>query len=136
MRTFLFLFSNIQWIWFAIAVVITFAIGAIWYSFLFPKTWMRVFKVEMPDKVTTLSMVRTMGLQFIVNILFGTIFFMLTQISFVISVFALICFCAWQKGTLNFQFAKWKDYVQAACIQVGYTFIVGMVFIIFGLISR
>ena len=136
MKTFLFLFSNIQWIWFAIAVIITFFIGAIWYSLLFPKTWMRVFKVEMPEKVTKLSMIRTMGLQLIVSILFGSIFFLLTQISFTISVFVLIGFCAWQKGGLNFQFAKWKDYVLAACIQVGYTFIAGMVFIIFGLISR
>jgi len=136
MNTFLFLLSNIQWIWFTIAVIITFAIGAIWYSFLFPKTWMRVFKVEMPDKITKFSIVRTMLLQLIVSILFGSIFFLLTQFSFFISVFVLIGFCAWQKGGLNFQFAKWKDYVLAACIQVGYTFIAGMVFIIFGLISR
>ena len=136
MRTFLFLLSNIQWIWFLIAIVINFVIGAIWYSFLFPKTWMRVFKVEMPDNVTTLSMVRTMGIQLVVSILFGSVFFLLTQISFFISVFVLIGFCAWQKGGLNFQFAKWEDYVLAASIQVGYTFIAGMVFIIFGLISR
>ena len=136
MKTCLFLFSNIQWIWLAVAVIVTFAIGAIWYSYLFPKTWVRVFKVEMPEKVTTLSMVKTMSMQLIVNIFFGTLFFMLTQISFVLSVFTLICFCGWQKGGLYFQFPKWKDYVQAACIQTGYTFIAGMVFIIFGLISR
>jgi hypothetical protein len=90
----------------------------------------------MPDKITKLSMVRTMSLQLIVSILFGSIFFFLVQISFFISVFVLIGFCAWQKGGLNFQFPKWKDYVLAACIQVGYTFVAGMIFIIFGLISR
>jgi hypothetical protein len=136
MSTFLFLLSNIQWMWFAIAVVVTFIVGAIWYSFLFPKTWMRVFKVEMPEEVTKLSMVRTMLLQLIVSIFFGAVFFLLVQISFCISVFVLIGFCGWEKGELNFQFPKWKDYVLAACIRVGYTFVAGMIFIIFGLISR
>jgi len=136
MRTFLFLSSNIQWIWFLIAVVINFAIGAIWYSFLFPKTWMRVFKVEMPNKVTKLSMARIMSIQLITSIFLGLVFFLSVQISVTFSVFVLIGFCGWEKGGLSFQFPKWKDYMLAACIQVGYTFIAGMIFIIFGLISR
>lgn len=128
------LFSQIDWIWFTLAVIITFIVGAIWYSFLFSKTWIRVFKVEMIDNPPTSLMVRTLLAQLIVNILFGLAFFLLSKLSVALSFFVLIAFCGWQKGTLNFQFPKWKDYVQAALIQVGYTFIVGTIFILMSML--
>jgi hypothetical protein len=128
------LFFNINWMWFSVAVIVTFAIGAVWFSALFSKNWVRIFKVEMPEKPTPALMIRTLVLQFVVNVFFGLLFFMLTPVSVYLSVFALIVFCAWQKGMLNFQFPKFQDFVMAAVINVGYTFVVGIVFILFALI--
>ncbi|MDR0230847.1 MAG: hypothetical protein LBI82_01865 [Dysgonamonadaceae bacterium] len=122
--------SGINWWWFAAAVVVTFGVGAIWYSWLFAKTWMKVFKVEMGE-VTTGSIFRTMFLQFVANLLFGLTFFVLTQLSVWIALLSLAGFCAWEKGNLNFEFAKVKDFIMAVVIRVGYTFLAGIIFILF-----
>ncbi len=126
--------SSIHWIWFVVATLVAYGAGAIWYSFLFSKTWMRVFKVEMPEKPNTSNTVITMLMQLLVTALLGLVFFVLTKISPWLSWFVLIAFCGWQKGILKFQFADWKIYFQAAIVEVGYTFLVGVIFILFALI--
>lgn len=126
--------SDIHWIWFVVAVVLAFAIGAVWYSVLFSKAWIRVFKVEMPEKITTSSFVRTMSIQFLANVLFGLVFFVLVKLSVWVAVLSLVGFCGWEKGSLNFQFANMKDFMMAALIRAGYTFVAGMVFILFGML--
>jgi hypothetical protein len=125
--------SEIKWLWFAIAAIIAYGIGAIWYSLLFSKAWVRVFKVEM-GQVTTGSFIRTMGGQLLGTALLGFVFFVLAKISVAIAILALIGFCGWEKSTLNFQFAKLKDFMMATLIHVGYTFVAGIVFILFALI--
>jgi hypothetical protein len=94
---------------------------------------MRVFKVE-PGEVTIGSFLRTMLLQFAATLLLGLVFFVLTKISVWIALLALVGFCGWEKGKLNFQFSRMKDFVMAATIQAGYTFVAGLVFILFALI--
>lgn len=128
--------ANINYVWFGIAVVVTFGLGAVWYSTLFSKAWMRVFRVVMPEKITTSSIVRTMLLQFMANVLLGLVFFVLTNVSVWLAVLVLVGFCAWEKGNLNFQFAKIKDFFTAVLIQVGYTFLAGIVFILFAMIGN
>jgi len=129
------LFSNINWLWYAVAVIVTFAIGGLWYSALFPKTWVRIFKVEMPEKVSTASIIRTMSLQFVVSALFGLWFFVLVQFGSAWFAFITLCvFCGWQKGVLNFRYPKLKDFMLAVLIEAGYTFVAGIVFILFALI--
>ena len=125
--------SGINWWWFAVAVIVTFGVGAMWYSVLFAKRWVKVFKVEMGE-VTTGRFLRTMSLQLVVNLFFGLVFFILTHLSVWIALFSLVGFCAWEKGTLSFEFAKMKDFILAATIRVGYTFIAGLIFILFALI--
>lgn len=127
-------FCSINWMWFAIAVVVAFGTGAIWHTFLFAKTWMRVFKVDMSEKPETANMVITMLMQLLVTAFFGLVFFMLTILSVWLAVLVLIGFCAWQKGTLKFRYVKWKTFVEAACIEAGYTFVTGIIFILFALI--
>jgi hypothetical protein len=126
--------STVNWFSFLTATLVVFGIGAIWFSVLFTKTWIRIFRIEMSEKITTGSFIRTMLLQFIANVLFGFVFFILTKISITLAVIALTGFCAWEKGTLNFQFAKIKDFITATFVSVGYTFLAGIVFILFGLI--
>ena len=125
--------SGINWWWFAVAVIVTFGVGALWYSKLFAKTWVRVFKVEMGE-VTTGSFLRTMSLQLVVNLLFGLVFFILTHLCVWIALLTLVGFCGWEKGALSFEFAKIKDFILAVTIRVGYTFIAGLIFILFALI--
>ena len=126
-------FSAINWWWFAVAAIVVFGVGALWYSVFFPKTWMRIFKVEL-SKPTPGSMFRTFFLQFAANLLFGLVFFILTNLSVWIALLTLVGFCGWEKASLNFEFAKLKDFIMAVTIKVGYTFIAGIIFILFALI--
>lgn len=129
------LWTGIDWLWYAVAVVTAFAVGGLWYSALFSKMWIRVFKVDMPGKVTVWMMLRSMLIQFLATAILGLLFFMLTGLSVWLSVIALVVFCGWQKAGLGFQFpASWKNFVQAALIQAGYTFIAGLIFILFALV--
>jgi len=125
--------SGINWWWFAVAVIVTFGIGALWYSVFFAKAWVKAFKVEMGE-VTKSSFLRTMSLQLVVNLLFGLVFFILTHLSVWIALLSLVGFCGWEKGSLSFEFGKIKDFILAVTIRVGYTFIAGLVFILFALI--
>ena len=125
--------SEINWWWYIAAVVISFAVGGVWYSLLFAKTWIRVFRVEM-GKVTTGSFLRTMSIQFAANLLLGLVFFILTHFSVWIALLTLVGFCGWEKGNLNFEFSKMKDFMLAVVIRVGYTFVAGIIFILFALL--
>lgn len=127
--------ADVNWLWFIAALLVAFGLGGVWYSLFFKNAWIRVFKIEMAQKVPVGNFIRVMGIQFAVNILFGLVFFILTGISVWLAVLVLIAVCAWQKGQLNFQFAKWSDFVMAATINVGYTFVAGLIFISFALIG-
>ncbi|MCL2328125.1 MAG: DUF1761 domain-containing protein [Bacteroidetes bacterium] len=125
--------AEINWWWFAAATIVSFAIGGVWYSLLFSKAWIRVFKVEM-EGVTTASVVRTMLFQLLTTMFLGAVFFVLTNISVWIAILTLVGICGWEKGKLNFQFSRRKDFLMAVVIEVGHTFVVGMVFILFALL--
>lgn len=127
------LFDSINWLWYAISVVIVFALGAIWFSLLFQKTWIKVFKVDMSGNKSDGAVV-TLLMQLIATALFGLVFFVLVKFSFWVALLALIGFCGWQKGTLKFRYMRWKEYFQAAFVEAGYTFLAGIVFILMGLI--
>lgn len=127
-------FSQINWLWYAVAVVVVFGVGGAWYSALFSKTWIRIFKVEIPEKTPAGSMARIFGLQVLATALQGVVFFMLTNVSVCLSALTLIGFCGWGKANLGFQFCKIRDFITAAMINVGYTFVAGVVFILFALI--
>jgi len=126
--------SNINWMWFAVAVVSVFALGAIWYSLLFTKMWISVFKIDMPEKPTTGLLLRTFVMQLIVCLLFGLALFVIAKISVCIALLALVAFAGWEKGELNFQFSDFKKYWRAAIIRAGYTFLAGIIFILFAMI--
>lgn len=127
------LFGSINWLWYVVAVIAVFALGGIWFSFLFQKAWIKVFKIEMPEGKPK-GVVFTMLMQFVVTALFGLVFFVLVKLSFWVALLALIGFCGWQKGSLKFRYTKWSEYFQAAIIEAGYTFLAGMIFILLGLL--
>jgi hypothetical protein len=126
--------SNVNWIWFAVAFIIVLAAGIAWYSVLFPKIWARVFNVNTTKKPTTKMLLRTMVMQLVVNLLFGLALFVITNLSVWVALLALVGFSGWEKGELNFQFPRWKDYWRAAVIRAGYTFIAGVIFMLFAMI--
>ncbi len=128
-------FAQFSWGWLAVATVVVFAIGALWYSLLFAKAWVRVFKIEMPQNgEKPKGMVATMLMQLLATILFGLTIFVATAMSVGLAVLVVLAFCGWQKGALKFRYAKWSEFSTAAIIEVGHTAISGLVFILFALI--
>ncbi len=126
------LFSQIKWGWYLIAVVVAFLMGAWWYWGLFTKAWERVFKVTIPKKGRIPEGVLfAISMQFLVTALMGIVFFMLVKVSLWLAILALVAFCGWQKAGLKFRYIKWKDYFTAAMIEAGYTFVAGIILIIF-----
>jgi len=125
--------APVNWWWLGAATIVSFGIGGVWYSALFAKTWIRVFKVEMGE-VTNVSIVRTMGLQLVANLFLGLVFFVLANISVWLAIMVLIGIIGWEKAMLNFQFSDFKDFIMAVVIRSGYTFIAGIVYILFALI--
>ena len=126
-------FSGINWWWYAAATILSFVVGGVWYSTLFSKAWIRVFKIEMGE-VTVGSMVRAFSLQIAATLFLGLVFFVLTNISAGLAFFTLIGIVGWEKATLNFQFSNIKDFLMAVVIRAGYTFVAGIIFILFALL--
>ena len=85
-------------------------------------------------EVTNVSIVRTMGLQLVANLFLGLVFFVLANISVWLAIMVLIGIIGWEKAMLNFQFSDFKDFIMAVVIRSGYTFIAGIVYILFALI--
>lgn len=129
------LFSQINWIWYTVSVIVVYALGAMWYSRMFAKEWMKVFNVEMPNKFNNSNMIITILSQFVATALFGLAMFMITFISPWLALLTLIAFCGWQKASLKFRLIKWKEYFTAAMIEAGYLFISGMIFIFLALVN-
>ncbi len=128
------LLGQINWLWYVVAIVAAYLLGALWYSVIFPKTWVRIFKIEMPDKRSPANMFVTMFGQLVANALMGLVLFMITALSFWLAVLTLVGFCGWNKATLKYKYVGWGDYFRAACIEAGYLFLAGMVFILFALV--
>ena len=126
-------FAGINWWWYAVATILSFLVGGVWYSALFSKAWIRIFKVEMGE-VTAASMVRTFSLQIAATLFLGLVFFVLTNISAGLAVFTLIGIVGWEKAMLNFQFSNIKDFLMAVVIRAGYTLVAGIIFILFALL--
>ncbi len=126
-------FSEINWLLLLVSVIIVFFVGAFWYSFLFPKSWARVFKVDIQNKPSLGNMVVTMFAQLVAAALFGLFIFVTVKISIWLAILGVIAFAGWDKATLKFRFAKWSEYFTAAFIDATYFAIAGTIFIIFGL---
>ncbi len=121
----------INWTWFIVAVVAVYALGAVWFSLIFPKMWAKIFKVEIPSKPGKGNMILTMLMQLVATGLYGLLLFVLAGMSVWVAVAAVVVFCAWQKATLKFRHFSWGEFSWAALIEAGYTFLSGVVFILF-----
>lgn len=128
------LLGQINWLWYVVAILAAWLLGALWYSVLFPKAWVRVFKIEMPDKRSPANMFVTMFGQLAANALMGLALFMVTAVSLWLAVLTLIGFCGWNKATLKYKFANWGEYFRAAGIEAGYLFLAGVIFILSALL--
>lgn len=137
-------FETISWLWFSIAVVASFAFGAIWYGILFSKTWMKAIRYECAcgadvvngEKCTckSNSAVIPFSFQIISTALVTLMYFILTPISIWLSVLVVVAISAWMKSTLKFQISNWKRFFTLAAIDVGYFFIVSCIAVGFSLI--
>ncbi len=126
--------EEINWIWFAFAVVAAFAVGAMWYSLLFFKTWREVFKVDMPDQDRPGGWIRSFLIQFVTGTMLGVLVFVLATLSVKFAIFAVITVAGWQMCAITFKYGEWKRFLQATMIESGYTVACGVVYILFSMI--
>lgn len=131
---------DFSWLWFIVSVLISYGVGAMWYTFLFGKKWIKALKYECKcgarlDKGETCRCEKhspwVMILQFFTTALVGFMYFILTPISLPLAILVCIAFAGWTKSMLNFQIAEWKRYVTLVMIDVGYFVVVSAVFILF-----
>jgi hypothetical protein len=133
-------FFQISWLWYAIAVVVAFGLGAFWYTILFGKKWLKAVNYEC-NCGSNLSKGEEckcpsrfpweMVFQFVSTAIVGLMYFMLTPMSLIMAIFVCIAFSAWTKSMLKFQIANWKRFISLALIDVGYFVIVSIIFIVF-----
>lgn len=139
------IFESIPWLWYSLAVLISFAFGAIWYGVFFTKAWAKAVRYECEcgadiangEKCTckpNFSFYYTFIIQIITTALVTLMYFILTPISIWLSVMVVIAISGWMKSTLKFQISNWKRFIILASIDVGYFFIVSCIGIGFSLI--
>ncbi|MFA6200589.1 MAG: hypothetical protein WC679_09320 [Bacteroidales bacterium] len=137
--------ETISWLWYCLAVLVSFAFGVIWYGVLFTKTWAKAVRYECEcgadiangEKCTckpNFSIFYTFTFQIISTALVVLMYFILTPISIWLSVLVVVSISAWMKSTLKFQISNWKRFFTLASIDVGYFFIVSSIAIGFSLI--
>jgi len=145
METILHHFETISWLWYSLAVLVSFAFGAIWYGVLFTKPWAKAVRYECEcgadisngEKCTckpNFSIYFTFIIQFLSTALVVFMYFILTPISIWLSVLVVIAISAWMKSTLKFQISNWKRFMILAAIDVSYFFIVSCIAVGFSLI--
>jgi hypothetical protein len=137
-QAFLGLFSVISWLWYAISVLVAFAVGALWYTVLFGKQWLKAVnyecvcgaKLSMGEKCTCAPRFPwEMVFQFISTAIVGLMYFVLTPISIWMAIFVSVAFSAWTKSMYKFEIASWKRFKTLAAINVGYFMVVSAIFI-------
>jgi hypothetical protein len=70
--------STINWLAVVAATLLFYAIGAVWYSFLFKNAWMKEVKIS-PDDAKKVSLAKIMSVTFILS------FIMVTNLAFFIN---------------------------------------------------
>ena len=138
-------FMAISWLWYFLAVTISFSIGALWYGVLFIKPWTKAVRYEC-DCGSDLSQGEkcickpkasyffTMFMQFISTALVILMYFILTPISIWLSILVVVSISGWMKSNLKFQINEWKRFVTLASIDIGYFFIVSSIAVGFSLL--
>lgn len=132
--TFCGLFSSLDWWVYAGAVATAYVLGAVWYSWLFAKSWKELNGMDENTVITTGNAVLSMSMQLLSTALLGLTFFVLTRISVWLAVLAALAMTGWLKTSLKFRYAEWKTYVKAAIVDAGYFALMLIVFILFALI--
>ncbi len=125
------LFGHINWLWLAVATVLSMAIGALWYGKLFSKAWVRANDVQMPEKIAQWQMILPFVVQMLATALLAVYIFIAVQVSACLLAFGLLAFLGWQKSTLKYRIMDMKKFITAACIDLGYFAIVSTICILF-----
>ena len=136
-------FYEISWLWYCVSVVAAFGLGALWYTILFGKQWIKAVNYECVcganlskgEKCTCKGRFPwEMLFQVIGTALIGFMYFILTPVSLWLSVIVCVAFAGWTKSMLKFQIAGWSRYITLAMIDVGYFVVVSVIFILFSYI--
>lgn len=134
---------QISWLWYAVGVVAVYALGALWYTVLFGKKWIKAVNYKCvcgadlsnDEKCTCKPRFPwEMAFQLISTAILGLMYFVVTPISLPIAILIAIAVTAWNKSMLKFQIADWKRFTTLALIDVGYFVVASVVFILLALL--
>ena len=129
------LFGNLNWLIYAIATIVVYALGALWYSpLLFSKRWVSIidpnFATKKPEEISFLPMI----LQFFATAILGLFIFTAIKFSVALTVLFIIAAAGWQKASLFFKYPKSSTFATIAAIEVGYFALASLLFLILGMI--
>ncbi|MDP3397885.1 MAG: DUF1761 domain-containing protein [Bacteroidales bacterium] len=136
-------FSQISWMWYGISVLLAFGAGALWYTVLFGKQWIKVVNYECACGANLSKGEECkcksrfpweMIFQFVSTVIIGIMYFLLTSVSVALAIIVCLAFAGWTKSMLKFQIADWNRYITHALIDVGYFTLVSAIFIVFSLL--
>lgn len=131
---------SISWLFYAISVIVVFALGAFWYGKLFSEKWVKAqdytcicgARLAEGEKCTCKShSLLPMVMQFIATALVGMMYFLLAGFGCLLSIVVMIGVAAWMKAGLKFRISEWKRFVNLVIIDVGYFCLASIIFIIF-----
>ncbi len=137
-KAFFDLFSDISWLWYVISVLVAYAAGALWYTVLFGKQWIKAVHFECQcgaklykGETCTCSphFPVEMVFQFISTGIVGLMYFVLTPVSIWMAILVGLSFSAWTKSMYKFEIASWERFTILAAINVGYFVVVSAIFI-------
>lgn len=126
-------FAAINWLWYAVSVIITFGLGLLWYS----KLCCKKTSCKDDECETKSCCGFDMVMQVIVIALLGLMYFMLigTGISYWYSVLVAVVVSGWIKMGIKWRSPDWNIYVKHAMKDAGYFFAVSIIFILFAMIQ-
>lgn len=136
-KVFFDLFTNISWLWYAIAVLTAYATGALWYTVLFGKQWIKAVHFECQCGAKLYKGEKCscgprfpweMAFQFVSTAFIGLMYFVLTPVSIWMAVLICLSFSAWTKSMYKFEISSWKRFTTLAAINVGYFVVVSAIF--------
>lgn len=139
------LFHSVNWLWYTVAVVIVFFLGAVWFVLLFGRAWAwaaRIIPAGNGKEVIEDDIAYRMGFksfgtmfaQLCSTLLLGLVYFMVSPISVWLSILIAVATSAWMKTIMHFEIRNWKRYVTLAAVDIGYFFVSSLIFISFALL--
>ncbi len=121
---------GINWLNYALAVIIAFPTGALWYAVLFMKPWMRIFHATMPNQMKFGPWFRSFMIQLVTSMMLALLVFILAAFSPWLAFYGMLTISAWQVCEMTFKVSTVKDFFMGMLIEPGYTLVACGIFLL------